>query len=328
MERKQGEMMEMGKVGSEHLPVLLDRCIELLSPALELVANPILIDATVGLGGHSEALLEKFPNLRLIALDRDQTAVNKAAKRLAKFGDRVQIFHATYDQLGEIARNLGLPNVTGILFDLGVSSMQLDQVERGFSYSRSAPLDMRMDTSKGLTAAEILGSYDKSELVRIMREYGEEKFAGKIADNIIKARTKGLLNNTADLAELVKSSIPAPARRVGGHPAKRTFQALRIEVNQELEILQRAIPIALSLLSDGGRMVVLSFQSLEDKIVKREFVAACESKTPLGLPVEIDSMKAKFKLIVSGSEKASADEIVSNPRAQSVRLRAIERIAS
>lgn len=319
--------MKEGKM-AEHIPVMLDRCIALLTPSIETSPNPIVIDATLGLGGHSHELLERFPKLRIIGLDRDLNAISKSSERLKKFAGRLTIIHAVYDQLPEILRQQGIENVDGILFDLGVSSMQLDTEDRGFSYSRSAPLDMRMDTSTGITAAEVVNGYEKSDLVRILREYGEERFASRIVDNILRARAVSPIRTTVELAELVKQSIPAPARRVGGNPAKRTFQALRIEVNQELEILERAIPAALKALKVGGRLVVMSFQSLEDKIVKRAFQEASESKSPLGLPVEIDSLKAKYRLIFSGSEKASDIEIESNSRAQSVRLRALERVAS
>lgn len=314
--------------GVEHKPVALERCIALLTPAIESSPAPIVVDATLGLGGHCRALLAKFPQLQIVALDRDPSAIAIASERLANFRDRLTIIHAVYDQIPVVLNDLGIKSVDGILFDLGVSSMQLDQVERGFSYSKPAPLDMRMDSTSGKTAAEILAEYSKADLVRIIREYGEERFASRIVDSIIRARQSGQLETTADLAELVHSSIPAPARRVGGHPAKRTFQALRIEVNQELEILERAIPRALAALRVGGRMVVLSFQSLEDKIVKRAFAQLSESKTPRGLPVEIESLRAKYRLLVSGSESASDAEIEINPRAQSVRLRAIERLAS
>jgi len=311
----------------EHASVMLDRCIALLSPAIEKSSNPIVVDATLGLGGHSFALLEKFPNLKIIGLDRDLSAIEKSSARLAKFSDRTTIVHAVYDEMPAVLKSLGIANVQGILFDLGVSSMQLDQVARGFSYSNDAPLDMRMDQSRGVSAKEVIDSYSRNDLIRIIREYGEERFASRIVDNLIAAREKGGINSTTELADLVKNSIPAPARRVGGNPAKRTFQALRIEVNQELEILQRAIPRAMDCLSVGGRMVVMSFQSLEDKIVKKFFTAATESKTPVGLPVEIEALAAKFKLVFSGSEKASEQEIEENSRAQSVRLRAIQRVA-
>lgn len=311
----------------EHASVMLDRCIALLSPSIEKSSNPIVVDATLGLGGHSFALLEKFPNLKIISLDRDLSAIEKSSARLAKFSDRTTIVHAVYDEIPAVLKSLGIANVQGILFDLGVSSMQLDQVARGFSYSNDAPLDMRMDQSRGVSAKEVIDSYSRNDLIRIIREYGEERFATRIVDNLIAAREKGGINSTTELADLVKNSIPAPARRVGGNPAKRTFQALRIEVNQELEILQRAVPRAMDCLSVGGRMVVMSFQSLEDKIVKKFFTAATESKTPVGLPVEIEALAAKFKLVFSGSEKASEQEIEENSRAQSVRLRAIERVA-
>lgn len=311
-----------------HRSVLRDRCVALLTPSIEKSADPIVVDATLGMGGHSEALLESFANLRIVGLDRDKEALAIASHRLERWSDRIDVVHAVYDQIPEVLSELGINGVDGILFDLGVSSLQLDEVERGFSYAHSAPLDMRMDKSAGLTAADVLETYEKSQLIRILKVYGEEKFANRIAENIIKARAGGGLKSTTDLAELVKASIPAPARRMGGNPAKRTFQAIRIEVNQELEILQRALPKALNAIKVGGRVVVMSFQSLEDRIVKEVFQEASESKSPRELPIEIESLKAKFELVFRGSEKASAKEIEENSRAQSVRLRAIERVAS
>ena len=311
----------------EHTSVMLERCIALLAPAIEKSSTPVVVDATLGLGGHAYALLEKYPQLKIVGLDRDLSAISLAQQRLANFTDRVTIIHAVYDEMPKVLDELGMTYVDGILFDLGVSSLQLDRAERGFSYAQSAPLDMRMDQSNGLTAQEIIDTYNRNDLIRIIREYGEERFASRIVDNIIAARQTGNISSTADLAELIKRSIPAPARRVGGNPAKRTFQALRIEVNQELDVLERAIPRALDRLRVGGRMVVMSFQSLEDKIVKRFFTAATESLTPRELPVEIASMQAKFSLVFRGSEKASEEEIKKNSRAQSVRLRAIERVA-
>jgi len=312
----------------EHTSVLLNRCITVLSTSLENKEKPVLVDATLGLGGHSLALLEKFPNLKIIGIDRDKSAIDKASQRLSSHLDRITIFHAVYDQTPKLLDSLGISSVDGILFDLGTSSMQLDQSERGFSYAQSAPLDMRMDQSSGITAQEIIDSYSRGELIRIIRSYGEEKFAQRIVDNIIEARASGSIKSTSDLADLIKRSIPAPARRLGGNPAKRTFQALRIEVNQELAILERAIPACLERLSVGGRMVVMSFQSLEDKIVKSFFTQATESKTPLGLPIEIKALSAKFSLVFNGSQKASDAEILDNSRAKSVRLRAIERVAA
>jgi 16S rRNA (cytosine1402-N4)-methyltransferase len=311
-----------------HTPVALDRCIALLSPAIESNANPIIIDATLGMGGHSKALLLKYPNLKIIALDRDLSAIKVATDNLSDVIDRIEIVHAVYDELSAVLAKLGIEKVDGILFDLGVSSMQLDQADRGFAYSQEAPLDMRMDQSSGLSALDILNTYSYGELVRVIRNFGEEKFATKIADNIIKARAAGTLSTTKDLAEIVKNSIPAPARRTGGNPAKRTFQALRIEVNQELSVLERAMPQAIEAIRVGGRLVVMAYQSLQDKIVKKAFSQVTESHSPLGLPFDLPNSAASYKLIISGSEGASEEEIAINARAQSMRLRALERVAA
>jgi 16S rRNA (cytosine1402-N4)-methyltransferase len=316
----------------QHIPVALARCIDLLTPAIEYSlkndASTYVIDATLGLGGHTRALLEKFPDLIVIGIDRDESAIAIARENVSPFGDRLLISHTTYDQIEAILVERQIEKVAGILFDLGVSSMQLDDGERGFAYSYDAPLDMRMDQSTGLTALEVLQTYNHGALVRILRMYGEEKFAPRIADFIIEARTAGSLKTTKDLAELVKNAIPAAARRTGGNPAKRTFQALRIEVNQELAILERAIPAALEALEVHGRLVVMAYQSLEDKIVKSALTAITESKTPRGLPVDLPDSAAKYSLVMRGSEAASEAEIVINPRAQSMRLRAVERLAA
>jgi len=311
-----------------HIPVALERCIALLAPAIESSENPVVVDATLGMGGHTKALLLKYPKLKIIALDRDLSAIKVATSNLNEVIDRVVIVHAVYDEITTVLEKLGHKQVDGILFDLGVSSMQLDQADRGFAYSQEAPLDMRMDQSSGLSALDILNTYSYGELVRVIRNYGEEKFATKIADNIIKAREAGTLKTTKDLAEIVKESIPAPARRTGGNPAKRTFQALRIEVNQELSVLERAIPHALEALRIGGRLVVMSYQSLEDKIVKRALSEVVASHSPLGLPFDLPNSAASYKLIISGSESAAASEVEINARAQSMRLRAIERVAA
>jgi len=223
---------------------------------------------------------------------------------------------------------VNIPSVDGVLFDLGVSSMQLDFAERGFAYSQEAPLDMRMDQSSGLSAQEVLDTYSRQDLVRVIRTYGEEKFATKIVDNIIAAREAGTLRTTTDLATIVKESIPAPARRTGGNPAKRTFQALRIEVNNELSVLERALPAATEHLAVGGRVVVMAYQSLEDKIVKRYFTEITASRSPLGLPIDLPNSAADFSLVIRGSEGASAAEIEANPRAASMRLRAVERLVA
>ena len=312
-------------MSNEHIPVALDRTIDLLTPALT-GSSPCLIDATLGLGGHTEKLLERFETLHIIGIDRDKSALAKASSRLARFGNRVTLVHAIYDQISEIAHENGRSEVQGILFDLGVSSMQLDTSERGFAYSHEAPLDMRMDQSRGVSASEVINTYSHEELTRIFRVYGEEKFASRIAARIIDARKVAPLNSTVALAELVKESIPAATRRVGGNPAKRTFQALRIYVNNELEVLERAIPAALELLAIKGRMVVLSYHSLEDRIVKQAFAAVSSSEVPHGLPVE--PTPARFQLLTRASESATDAEIALNPRAQSVRIRAIERRAA
>jgi 16S rRNA (cytosine1402-N4)-methyltransferase len=311
-----------------HISVALDRCIALLSPAIESSSNPVVVDATLGMGGHTRALLVKYPQLKVIALDRDLSAIEIATTNLSDVSDRVVIVHAVYDELALVLAKLGITEVDGILFDLGVSSMQLDQAERGFAYSQDAPLDMRMDQSSGPTALDILNTYTYGELVRVIRNYGEEKFATKIADNVIKAREAGTLRTTKDLAEIVKNSIPAPARRTGGNPAKRTFQALRIEVNQELAVLERAMPQAINAIRIGGRLVVMSYQSLEDKIVKKALSEVVASHSPLGLPFDLPNSAASYKLVINGSEGATVSEIEMNARAQSMRLRALERVAA
>jgi 16S rRNA (cytosine1402-N4)-methyltransferase len=320
------------QVTPQHVPVALDRCIGLLAPAIEKSISKnnsaVIIDATLGLAGHTRALLARYPELTVIGLDRDLAAIAIAKERVKDFGSRAIIVHAVYDTLEAVLEELQIASVDGILFDLGVSSMQLDVADRGFAYSQDAPLDMRMDQSEGLSAFDVLMTYDRSTLIRILRNYGDEKFAPRIVDRIIEARAAGTLNSTKTLAEIVKESIPAAARRTGGNPAKRTFQALRIEVNQELAVLERAIPAALRAIKIEGRIVVMSYQSLEDKIVKSVFAEACKSGTPLGLPIDLPNSAAKYRLIFSGSESAGSDEIDSNPRAQSMRLRAVERLAA
>lgn len=311
-----------------HVPVALERCIQLLTPVIEHNPKAVVIDCTLGAGGHAKLLLERFNTIHLIGIDRDQSALALATANLSPYLDRVTLLHSTYDQIEKILANLRISKVDGILFDLGVSSMQLDQAARGFAYSQDAALDMRMDQSAPLTAAIVLNTYSHGQLAKILQRFGEEKFASKIAENIIKARTTGKLNTTKDLAEIVKNSIPAPARRTGGNPAKRTFQALRIEVNQELSILESAIPAALNSLQVGGRIVVMSYQSLEDRIVKTLFAAATKGSTPLGLPIDLPNSAAKFKLLLNGSEGADSVEQELNPRSQSMRLRAIERVAA
>jgi 16S rRNA (cytosine1402-N4)-methyltransferase len=321
MESELGEMMQ-------HISVMRDRCVDLLSPSILNSENPVVVDATLGLGGHSEALLQRFENLTVIGIDRDSEALAKARTRLAPFGDRFKSAHAIFDEFADVIRSFGYSKVNGALFDLGVSSMQLDEGSRGFSYSHEAPLDMRMDQSRGITASEIINSYQPGEIVRILRVYGEEKFATRIVENIVKERAIAPLNSTTQLAEIVKRSIPAATRRTGGNPSKRTFQALRIAVNDELGAIERAIPQALDCVFVGGRVVVMSFQSLEDRIIKEKFAEASTSKSPRELPMELPEFAAKFKLVFNSSEKPTDAEIEENSRSASTRLRAIERVAA
>ena len=313
---------------TEHVSVMRDRCVDLLSPAISASSNPVVVDATLGLGGHTEALLQKFPHLTVIGIDRDLDAIAKATIRLAPFGDRLKTAHSTFDGIAQVVANLGVKHIDGALFDLGVSSMQLDQSERGFSYAHDAPLDMRMDRTQSLTAGEIINTYEPGQLVRILRTYGEEKFATRIVESIVKQRAIAPMNSTTQLAEMVKAAIPAATRRTGGNPAKRTFQALRIETNDELGTITRALPAALELLNVGARLVVMSFQSLEDRIVKQLFVASTTSGTPRNLPFELPEYAAKFSMITRGSETPTDAELAENSRSQSVRLRAIERVAA
>lgn len=308
-----------------HVPVMLDRVLELLAPALSQ-PGAVVVDATLGLGGHSEALLAAHPDLTLIGLDRDTEALRRSGQRLAPFADRTHLVHAVYDELPQVLVRLGCQRIQGALFDLGVSSMQLDLAERGFSYAKDAPLDMRMNPQDALTAEEIVNNYPVPRLARILRDYGEERFALRIAQAIARRRAAGPLTSTSELADLVRDAIPAATRRTGGHPAKRTFQALRIEVNGELDIVERAVPAAIDALSVGGRIVVLSYHSLEDKIVKRSFGELATDRTPAGLPVQLAEAGPQLRLLVRGSEPATEDEIAANPRAASVRLRAAERI--
>ncbi len=311
-----------GRPAPAHVPVLLDRVLALLAPALD-GEQAVVVDATLGLAGHAEALLAAHPQLTLVGLDRDPAALELSRDRLARFGARVHLVHAVYDRMPEVLASLGMPGVDGVLFDLGVSSMQLDLADRGFSYIHDAPLDMRMDITSPRTADEVVNSYPVPALARVLREYGEERFALRIARAIARARPVG---TTVELAELVRTAIPAATRRHGGHPAKRTFQALRIEVNGELNSLRAAMPAALGALRVGGRIVVLSYQSLEDRIVKQDLAALSVDTTPHGLPVPLPDRGPQLRLLTRGAEAASDDEIAANGRAASVRLRAAERI--
>ena len=307
-----------------HVPVLLERCVALLAPALT-GPGAVVVDCTLGMGGHAEALLDAT-GARLLGLDRDPEALRRSGARLAPYAARTTLVHAVYDELPEVLAGLGLERVQGVLFDLGVSSLQLDETGRGFAYAEDAPLDMRMDPTHGATAADVVNGYDGRALARVLREYGEERFAQRIADAIVRERTREPFDGSARLAELVRSAIPAATRRTGGHPAKRTFQALRIEVNDELGVLRRAVPAALAALAVGGRIVVLSYQSLEDKVVKAELVRRATSDVPVDLPFVPEGSSPELRLLLRGAEQAPAEEVAANPRAASVRLRAAERL--
>ncbi|MDQ2875591.1 MAG: 16S rRNA (cytosine(1402)-N(4))-methyltransferase RsmH, partial [Actinomycetota bacterium] len=269
-----------------HRPVMKDRVVALLSPALE-PENAVLVDATLGRAGHARALLAQHPQLSLIGIDADATAIAESGRLLAEFGDRVTLVQARYDELPAILGRLGRPRVQGILFDLGVSSPQLDDPQRGFAYSYDAPLDMRMDTSGPLTAADVVNTYPADRIAAILRQYGEERFARRIADALVRERGQAPVTSTLRLARIVRDSIPAPARRTGGNPAKRTFQALRIEVNGELEALGHVLPAALDVIAVGGRIAVLAYHSLEDRAVKQALAQRSVDTTPAGLPVSL-----------------------------------------
>jgi 16S rRNA (cytosine1402-N4)-methyltransferase len=318
-----------------HVPVLLDRCFELLQPALTRHhadgSGAVLIDGTVGAGGHAERFLTDLPGLRLIGVDRDPTALDIVRTRLSRFADRLTLVQTRYDGIETALAESGYgstESIDGMLFDLGVSSMQLDRAERGFSYAQDAPLDMRMDPTSPLTAAEILNTYDQAALSDILRRYGEEKLARRIATHIVRRRARSPFTSTAELVEVIYQAVPAPARRTGGHPAKRTFQALRIAVNSELDALSDMLPAALNALAVDGRIVVMAYQSLEDRIVKQAFAGATTSSSPSDLPVELPGHAPRFTLLTRGAERADDAEVQRNPRSAAVRLRAVQRVQS
>jgi 16S rRNA (cytosine1402-N4)-methyltransferase len=315
----------MATTGPGHLPVMTNRVLALLAPALQGEGS-VLLDATLGRAGHASALLSQHPGLTLIGVDADEAAIEESRAVLAPYRGRVTLVRARYDAITEILDALGQPGVHGVLFDLGVSSPQLDDPSRGFAYSYDAPLDMRMDRTGALTAADVVNTYPAARLAQVLREYGEERYARRIADAVVRERAKTPLTSTMRLSEIVRDSIPAPARRTGGHPAKRTFQALRIEVNGELEALRRALPAALDALAVGGRIVVLAYHSLEDRLVKQALAAGAADTTPPGLPVQLADARPRFRLLTRGAERPSAAEVAANPRAASARLRAAERV--
>lgn len=322
---------------SGHVPVFLERTIELFKPVVEAAVEadriPVIVDGTLGLGGHTSHLLAEFDSLHVLGVDRDPTALEMATRRLTAFRDRFTPVHARFDDFDAIVAALPAdskdsagPAIDGILLDFGVSSMQLDVADRGFAYSVDAPLDMRMDPTTGPTAADILADYPRNDLARIFRVYGEERFARQIAAAIVRRRDTDPLKTSSELVELLYDTIPQGARRTGGHPGKRVFQALRIEVNAELEAVENAVPGYLDLLRMDGRALFMAYHSLEDKIVKRELSERTASRTPAGLPVELPGHGPEFAAVTRGAEKASPEEIDHNPRSASVRVRCVRRI--
>ena len=304
---------------------MLDRCLELLRPGI--VGNsPVVVDATLGLGGHTEALLIEHPNLTVIGFDRDPVALELASERLSRFGSRFHGALATYDKFADVLNELSIQKIQGALFDLGVSSMQLDQPKRGFAYAQDAPLDMRMDQSRGLSAAEVLADASESELIAIFRDLGEERFAPAIARAIVKQRTIQAITTSVQLNAIVERVVPKAPGKQSGHPAKRVYQALRIFVNDELAILTDAIPQAIDALATGARIVVMSYHSLEDAIIKSAFQKAATSSTPIELPVELPGSGPRIRVITKGVERATEIELTQNPRAASARLRAAEKL--
>jgi 16S rRNA (cytosine1402-N4)-methyltransferase len=309
---------------ARHTPVMLDRCVDLLAPSLAR-EGAVAIDGTLGMGGHTEAILTRCPNAMVIGIDRDPQAIALASERLAPFGDRFRAHHAEYDDIAGALAVAGADAADGILLDLGVSSLQIDEADRGFSYAQDAPLDMRMNPGDPVSAADFLRDADEAEIARVLRDYGEERFAARIAESIVRRRQTAPITRSAELVDLVRACIPAATRTPGSNPAKRTFQGLRIAVNRELEVLETTMPRAIEATAVGGRIVVMSYHSLEDRIVKRAFAAGSESTAPVGLPIVPEEDKPYLRLITRGAEQASPAEAEANPRSKPVRLRAAER---
>ena len=325
------ENLSQREASERHVPVMLDRCINLLAPGIERAVEErgtaYVIDGTLGMGGHSEALLERFENLVLIGIDRDLQAHAIAGERLARFGDRFVPVHAVYDEIDRAMETAGVQGIDGILMDLGVSSMQLDERTRGFAYSYDAPLDMRMNSEDELTARIVVNEYSEDQLRRIIRNWGEEKFASRIARAICTARANAPLETTGELVRIIQKAVPVAAQRTGGHPAKRTFQALRIAVNHELDALEEGMDTIFEHLAPGGRLCIITFHSLEDRLVKNKFrrwATACTC--PPEFPVCVCGGRAKAKLITRRPIEANTQELEENRRSRSAHLRVLEKI--
>lgn len=307
-----------------HTPVLLRAVVELLVPALE--HGGVFVDGTLGLGGHARAILERAPQAELVGIDRDPGALEAARANLAPYQERVRFVRDNFEGLPAVLERLGHEEVRGVLLDLGVSSPQLDEAHRGFSFRGAGPLDMRMDPEQPMTADTIVNTYGQRELASVIRRYGEERFASRIAAAIVRNRP---IRDTTHLAEVVKEAIPAATRRTGGHPARRTFQALRLEVNRELEALERVLPGAILSLAPGGRLVVLSYHSLEDRIVKKAFAEASRGCVcPPDFPVCTCGAEAQVRLLTRRPIRPTDDETADNPRASAAKLRAVEKLGA
>lgn len=307
-----------------HVPVLADRIVELLAPALT-TAGATYVDGTLGLGGHAALVLDACPGARLVGIDRDPAALAIAGERLARFGDRVRLYRAVYSELPDVLAEAGTPTVQAMCLDLGLSSLQIDRTERGFAYATDAPLDMRMDPDDDLTAATIVNTWPAADIARVLRTWGEERNARRIADRIVAARQVQPFTSSARLVQVISDALPAAVRNTGGHPAKRTFQALRIAVNGELDALAAVLPAALAALAPGGRLAVLAYHSGEDRLVKRAFADATSDHVPPGVPAVPEAYRARFTLLTRGAERPTAEEVAANPRAASARLRAVTR---
>ena len=308
-----------------HDPVMRDRIVDLLRPALQRPGS-VYVDGTLGLAGHARAVLEACPEARLVGIDRDLDAHEVARERLGDLADRATLVHAVYDELADVLADLGIGSVQAILLDLGLSSLQIDRAERGFAYRVDAPLDMRMNQSAGTTAADFLNSASAKEISQVLSWYGEERFSDRIARAVVAERERAPFTTSARLVDVISGAIPAAARHTGGHPAKRTFQALRIEVNRELAALEGVLPAGVAALAVGGRMAVLSYHSLEDRLVKRTFAAGASDRAPRNLPVVPENLKAELRLLTRGAERPTEEETAANPRAASARLRVAERV--
>ena len=315
--------MRVEKQVFSHRSVLLDECIE----ALAIKPEGTYIDGTAGGGGHSFEIAKRLERGRLIAIDQDEAAIAAAGKRLAVYGDRAQVVRSNFSEIAEVCDRLEIEGIDGLLLDLGVSSYQLDTAERGFSYNADAPLDMRMDKRRTLSAYEVVNTYDEAELKRILFEYGEERYSASIAAAIVRERQKKPIETTLALSELIRSAIPAHAREGGHHPAKRSFQAIRIEVNGELDVIEPAIRAAVARLNKGGRIAIITFHSLEDRIVKQTFASLAQGCTcPKDFPICVCGNKPTVKIVTRKPILPSAEELAENPRSRSAKLRVAEKL--